>query len=232
MPHPFTPLELKQLLDFIGYGTLDADVWFLGMEEAGGGEDNLRQRLKFERVEDCAKAHDILGIRKHHWDKKIIQSTWRNMCRIMLGLEGKEVTRENTRNYQAESLGRSGGRTLLIELMPIPKPKLTHWEYEELFPKFSSIEKYYEEVKPTRVQLLKELIQEHSPRVVIGYGKKYWPDYKSLFDGIPFTSVDQFQLGKDQNTLILLTDHFTYKSMNNKSEEIVKLIKQHSPAIK
>jgi len=37
--------ELEHLLNFIGYGNLDADVWFLGMEEAGGGEVNIRTRL-------------------------------------------------------------------------------------------------------------------------------------------------------------------------------------------
>jgi len=62
-----TDQELFHLLEFIGYGTLDADVWFLGMEEAGGGEDNLRKRLKFKRVEDCAEGHKILGIEKHRW---------------------------------------------------------------------------------------------------------------------------------------------------------------------
>ena len=58
--------ELEHLLDFVGYGRLDAPVWFLGMEEAGGGEDNLRARLKFGTVEDCAEAHRLLGITKHH----------------------------------------------------------------------------------------------------------------------------------------------------------------------
>ena len=38
MMEPLTDAELDQLLDFIGYGSLDADVWFLGMEEAGGDE--------------------------------------------------------------------------------------------------------------------------------------------------------------------------------------------------
>ena len=32
--------ELEHLLNFIGYGRLDTPVWFLGMEEAGGGEDS------------------------------------------------------------------------------------------------------------------------------------------------------------------------------------------------
>jgi hypothetical protein len=38
MTEPVTDSELSHLLNFIGYGTLDADVWFLGMEEAGGDE--------------------------------------------------------------------------------------------------------------------------------------------------------------------------------------------------
>jgi hypothetical protein len=59
--------ELEHLLAFVGYGSLDADVWFLGMEEAGGGEDNIRTRLKFQTVEDNAEAHKMLGITKHQW---------------------------------------------------------------------------------------------------------------------------------------------------------------------
>jgi hypothetical protein len=65
--------ELEHLLDFVGYGRLDAPVWFLGMEEAGGGEQNIRTRLKFRTVEDCAEAHRTLGIIHRHWGKRVIQ---------------------------------------------------------------------------------------------------------------------------------------------------------------
>jgi len=40
MTKPLTDTELDYLLNFIGNGTLGADVWFLGIEEAGGGDDN------------------------------------------------------------------------------------------------------------------------------------------------------------------------------------------------
>jgi hypothetical protein len=80
MVQPLTDEQLDYLLDFIGYGTLAADVWFLGMEEAGGGEDNIHTRLNFRTVEDCAKAHKLLGVTKLHWGKRIIQPTWRGMC--------------------------------------------------------------------------------------------------------------------------------------------------------
>jgi hypothetical protein len=76
---------------------------------------------------DCAEAHKLLGIEKHHWGRKIIQRTWRGMCYIMLGLEEKRITPDSIRNYQADLLGRIGGNTLLVELMPIPKPALGQW---------------------------------------------------------------------------------------------------------
>ena len=156
-----TDTELDILLNFVGYGRFDAKVWFIGMEEAGGGEDNIRKRLLFRQVEDCAEAHKILGIPKHHWGKKIIQPTWRGMCYVMLRLEGKAANRESIRNYQADSLGRSNGSTLLCELMPIPKPNIGGWGYEDLIPQFKSRKDYYKVVKPMRIELLRNLIDEN-----------------------------------------------------------------------
>lgn len=92
MTTSITDSELEHLLNFIGYGKLNADVWFLGMEEAGGGEANIRARLKFHKVEDCAQAHKFLGITKHHAGKKVIQRTWWGMCYIMLRLPEKLPT--------------------------------------------------------------------------------------------------------------------------------------------
>ena len=102
MAVPFTDKEMKHLTNFIGYGELSADVWFLGMEEAGGGEKNLRDRLAFRPIEDCAEAHKLLGITHLHWGKRRIQPTWRGMCYVMLALAGQSTDRESIRAYQAE----------------------------------------------------------------------------------------------------------------------------------
>ncbi|MGB3715132.1 MAG: hypothetical protein WA996_11950 [Candidatus Promineifilaceae bacterium] len=97
MTRPVTDFELEHLLNFIGYGTLDADVWFLGMEEAGGGEANVRTRLKFRPVEDNAEVRRLLGVTKLQWGIRVIQRIWRGMCFIMLRLEGKGSTRKKLR---------------------------------------------------------------------------------------------------------------------------------------
>lgn len=221
--------ELERLLKFIGYGTLNADVWFLGMEEAGGGYENLRQRLKFEEVEDCANAHRLLGITKHHEGKRIIQPTWAVMCRIMLSLENQEVNAESVRNYQAEMLGRRDGRTLLTELLPIPKPNIKHWDYGEIFPMFESREHYYETIKPERIEYLKNIIDTNKPKTVIGYGKEYWADYKRLFPKhSQYELVNSFEIAKNQDTLVILTHHLPTIKMNGKFREIANIIRNHT----
>jgi hypothetical protein len=219
-----TDKELEHLLNFIGYGKLNADVWFLGMEEGGGGEDNIRARLRFRQVEDCAEAHAILGITKFHTGQKIIQGTWRGMCYIMLRLEGKPVDRESIRNYQADYLGRFQGTSLLCELLPIPKPSMNDWGYEKLIPQYSSRDGYYKVVKPRRIKYLRSLIIKYRPKVVIGYGKKYWQDYQELFPSSIFLENGQFLVARDENLVVVLTDHFTARTMNGKFDEVVSII--------
>ena len=226
MTQPLTDQELEHLLHFVGYGTLDAGVWFLGMEEAGGGEANVHTRLQFRTVEDNAEAHKLLGITKHHWGRRTIQRTWRGMCYIMLRMEDREPTRENIRRYQAEALGRTHGQTLLTELMPIPKPNIGEWGYETLIPQFSSRQDYYDMVMPRRIRYLTALLTEHKPAVVIGYGKAYWPAYKKLFPNMSFTSASQFDVATTAGTVVVLTDHLTARTMNGKLDEVVAIIRR------
>ncbi len=227
MSVPLSNEELDHLLAFVGYGTPDADVWFLGMEEAGGGEDNIRTRLEFQTVEDNAEAHKMLEITKHHWGRRVIQRTWRAMCYIMLRLENQEPSTENIRRYQAEQLGRSQGNTLLTELMPIPKPSVGSWGYEELISQFSSREDYYQQIRPRRVQLLRQLVAQHNPQVIIAYGKAFWPDYKGIFSDMTFRTNDQFEVASQDGLLVILTAHFTARTMNGKLDDLVNIVRQY-----
>ena len=231
MTQALTDAELAHLLSFVGYGSLKADVWFLGMEEAGGGEGNIRTRLQFQIVEDNAEAHKLLGVTKLHWGKRVIQRTWRGMCYIMLRLDNREPSRENIRDYQAEQLGRTQGNTLLTELMPIPKPKVSLWGYEELIPQYRSREDYYRTVKPQRVKALRQLLTEHRPAVVIGYGKSFWSSYKELFPNHNFQSQDIFEVAFKDGTLVILTDHFTARTMNGKFDDAVSIIREYQPSV-
>jgi hypothetical protein len=143
----------------------------------------------------------------------------------MLKMDGKATDKESIRAYQAEALGRFGGQTLLVELMPIPKASIGAWGYEELIPQYSSREDYYRKVKPRRLAYLQGLLREHPPKMVVGYGKGCWPEYRARFGGVDFAAQGQFQVGRTSETTIVLTDHFTARTMNGKLDEVISILK-------
>jgi hypothetical protein len=114
MAKSLTNSVLQHLINIIGCGRLDADILFMGMEEAGGGEANIRTRLKFRPVMDNAGAYKMLGVTHLHWGRRKIKRTWWGMWCIMLRLEGEEPTKENISRYQAEKLGRTNTFALCI----------------------------------------------------------------------------------------------------------------------
>ena len=170
-----TQNQLDHLLEFVGYGRLDADIWFLVMEETGGSEENLRARLKFEQVEDLAKAHQLHGITKD-------QNNWRGTCEIMLRLDDKTPDDGMIQEYQSERLGQPHGATLLCALMPIPKLGSADWGYTTLFPQYETRQACYEALKPDRLDLFRQLVEEYHPKIVIGCGKEYWDDYQKAYE--------------------------------------------------
>lgn len=196
------------------------------MEEAGGGEDNIRTRLQFEPVMDSAEAHKMLGVRHLHWGKWKIQRTWRGMRCIMLRLEGDEPTTQNIRRYQAEKLGRPGGNTLLTELMPIPEPKIYRRGYEDLIPQFRSRAEYCQVVKPRRIKLLRGLIEENDPQAIVCYGKGFWNDFRELFKGSEFMETGSFQTAIFGHSLVILAPHFTSIARNGRFDDAVVRILQ------
>lgn len=225
MSTAFTDAEVESLSKFIGYGSTKAPVWFLGMEEAGGGEANLRARLKFNEIEDLCLAHQKLDIRCfHEGPLPKIQRTWRGMSHVMLYLNGQKPDLPTVREYQSKQLGRFDGKTFLLELLPIPKPALTSWDYVRVLPQFPSRDAYYDKVKPQRIRTVRRLIAKHDPELLVAYGKRYWADFRQLFPDVPFCREGQFEWAISGRTFVALSDHFTAPSMNGKFEELANLI--------
>ena len=49
---------------------------------------------------------------------------------------------------------------------------------------------------------------------------------QSAFPGLDFSKHGQFLIGQGQNTMVLLTDHFTARTMNGKLDEVVDLMRE------
>jgi hypothetical protein len=220
MNKTITQEELKKLEGFIGYGKPDADIIFFGLEEAGGGKENLIKRLSITDYKylDCRRFHiDHLEHKKPYKlhsddeDKMVkFQSVWRYMSYIMLKLEGKsnnEIFEDNfkiLRKYQNNFLGSEGvkGNSLLTEIYPIPCSSLKLWgtkkvNYKELIPQYPDKKTYKKEVLPKRVIAFKELMNSNKfqARSIICYGKTNWPEFKSFFKELE-VQFEKLQLSK------------------------------------
>lgn len=222
--------QIDRLVQFQGYGNPRGRVWFIGIEEGGGGENNLRNRLHpdFAPIMDNHKAHELLGIHQYHTGKRLRQPTWWTMSKVMLGLdEGKlNPKSDELRSYQADRLGRKDGNTFLTELFPIPKPEANKWqeEYEELLG-YESLENYQNEVRNVRIDLLKRMLKEYEPRYVVAYGKACWPDFEKVFEE-QFEPNGIFKIAKTRaGTSIVLTHHLTAKTMNGQVPVLIQLLK-------
>ena len=202
--------DLEILEGFKGYGREDAEIIFIGLEEAGGGYDNFMARINAPdyntKLIDCKKFHlehlKVFKFHKHNGnDYKDIEpvKVWRFMSYLMLRLNGvkrNKITTLELRKYQSDFLGTKKGKTILTEIYPIPCPSFDKWDkwqykgelYTKLISKYSSKKEYQEEIEEKRISILSNIIKSNNgvAKAIICYGKSSWKIFKKVFKGIEF----------------------------------------------
>lgn len=182
-------LLLKFSSTFFGYGDLLAPIWFIGMEEAGGGQDEIRKRFETwsargrKQIEDLAGFHEALGLTHLTAREDVkLQPTWIRPIRFQLAASGQVPDIQSVRTFQKSVWGRHSSRTCLLELMPLPKRSATSWMYNEWtnIPELWSRSLYFAHFAAKRAERLKVLLGDNRPRVVVFFGKSpefacHWP---------------------------------------------------------
>lgn len=246
----FTSEEINKLHNFIGYGKEDAEFIFIGIEEGGGGYENLKRRLEYNdyRLLDCRRFHlDILDITKFHNDSNNhikLQPVWRFMSYLVLRLKGfdRDIIlkdkRSMLRNYQNNYLGTtaSQGETLLTEVYPIPCSSFNNWGYKNdnteenynfYFEEYLDKNDYCNKVLPLGKRLLSEIISRNvsKKKKIFCYGKTVWEHYEHLFPNYAFIDKGYYKYYLDLDINIFLLPFFGNGQFSyNKAEEIISLI--------
>jgi len=214
-------LDDKLLQDFIngfyGYGNYQAPYWFIGLEEGGGNSiQEINSRLATwdkrgrQELEDVADYHIDFGISKYWGPHPPLEATWNKLIRILLSAKGTPPSTEDVRTYQRDHLGRTGGETCLLELLPLPSPSISHWLYANgsKLANLATRQSYRDWLIPLRVQRLRERIQMHSPPNVIFYGKTYLEHWQAIA-GPPLRKVPELDIfqARTDGTLFIVTNH-------------------------
>lgn len=213
-----------------GYRSYDAPWWFVGMEEGGGDDlDKVRARLyAWDRrgrreLEDLAEFHRAFS--EGRWfdgDRPPTQRTWRSLIRILLAAGGGKVPLEAVRRYQVERLGRDGGETALLELLPLPSPSIDRWSYHEWtsVPQLSDRGSYLRYYAPRRAAYLRRKREEHRPLVVVYYGlhgnyQRWWECISGVSLNDHNVEGQRVRVGRDPGTIFVVIPHPNARRVTN-----------------
>jgi hypothetical protein len=135
------------------------------------------------------------------------------------GVQADKAARSAARTqYRAKQLGRQGGDTLLVELLPYPHPAVDEWLYAK-YKRFATRSEYEARILGDRLKLLQQVLGAHPRCAIVCYGKSYWDKFKRLFpDATPWTRVEGFECATWRGAKVTLTDHFAYKTFNSDEE--------------
>ncbi len=203
--------ERDKLLNFIGYGNLNAPFWFLGMEEGSGGiqklhadpkqnaienekllERNIEKRLRFrENIMDLQEAHNNQHLNWEYWKPEITRfpSVWVYMARFVRALGNEQASdwwdTEKAKVYIRTKLGvvHSASETFLTELLPLPKRSAKDWPnlYKVLMG-YSRRQDYESEELRPRIKTLSQIIAEKKPEYLLCYGESNYDSYKKIIE--------------------------------------------------
>lgn len=178
------------MTDFFGYGNLRGDCWFIGIEEAGGGNsDEVAERLKVwdslgaNTTEDLHIFCQELGatfpsIAELLPPKTRYQKTWSALIRMLIVIRGESIEAAG----DSKTVSRIRGAEFCspdsdhcnLNLLPLPCPSTTddEWMYDEWspLPELRTRKAYIAEWEERRTGLLRALIGHHAPRLVVFYG--------------------------------------------------------------
>ena len=188
------------LYNWIGYGNLDADTWFVGTEE-GGAEIwrrppaaivglsereriiwSLDIRSKFHPVMDFQKVWKQLYQYGDEFDSLIStrNNVWRYIAAFHLYQEGKILSTQSNEETEAAitdflktDFGSPSGGFLFTEFWPLPKGSQD--EFPDLYKKiWPSISDYSAEVANKRSRLMIRAIEENKTvRCIVSFSRDF-----------------------------------------------------------
>jgi hypothetical protein len=187
------PDEKRLGLEWLGYGSLDAPFWFIGLEPGGNYDplfarfwiDSLRAAPVFDPRRDarvCPNKWFIEG-------KAASQSTWNALIETVLGFTGST---DGVLDYQLNHFGRlpPEGEMAILELSAFAAPGTKSYSPH----RFTFVQE--------RVEAIRQAIRFHHPQFVVCYGttqRQYFSEIVCGFDqdGIKWVGP----------TLCMLVDH-------------------------
>lgn len=212
----FEKLEVFRLLPFIGFGNLDAAIWFIGTNDTGPEDGNitLSERTALpEYQKELADAELLKQRYRTETDYFYGNPAWRyaNYLTTRLLEPVEQQTETDRREYYTSHFGALDGAVLLTDILPLPSRNLSNqekWVYRDTTitdsPYYNDVlrdaQRYQDDQflgRPTRLKRLGEIyitlkLEGKSPQFIFCYGRAgQWKYFKEIFPLLTaFTEVE------------------------------------------
>lgn len=211
-------VKLKYWIDhFYGFGTWQANYWFISHEEGGGNlPEDVAERINYfydtkmtsESLCDIRefykqitfrregpKAEDFKNLFEYRFEKgAALNNIWKNLVAFRHGHEGKKLP--DLLTYQRKYFATN--HEALIPLYPLPSPHNHAWYYSWLdvkdLPLLKSRSAYEDALYQSRIRKIFSNIIKYKPAVVLMYGMSNILSLKT--SALDFFPKAKFKLGK------------------------------------
>jgi hypothetical protein len=219
----FEKLEVFRLLPFIGFGNLDAKIWFIGTNDTGPEDGNitLSERVAMpEFQKELADAEILKSRYRAETNYFYGNPTWRyaNYLTTRLLEPPEQQTETARREYYTNRFGALDGDVLLTDTLPLPSRNLGNqekWVYRNTSltdsPYYNDVlrdaQRYQEDQflgRPTRLKRLSEIyttlkLEEKSPQFIFCYGRAgQWKYFREIFPSLTAYTEVELKISPDK----------------------------------
>ena len=231
-----TELIENRIENFWGYGNLDSDIWFIGMEEGFNGSQN-ELKNRFEKTYDRSvidiqnDMNDVEDHMKWFYGKPNIQRTWSKLILILLTItrNNNKLENEEIGEFQKKLFGRLNSDHCLLEFMPLPSKsiKVQDWIYDQFNIDYLKTRRsYIKNIMPKRIISLTKLIKKNKPKALIFYSFTYLKKWKSIVSK-EFKFTDGIHISCTEKTKYFIIPHPTAHGMTKSQwNDIAQKIKE------
>lgn len=215
------------LSNWLGYGDLNAPIWFLEMEEHG--DEIWRNQAK--TLEESLKLRSNFDLQmdfRHVWEELYeipletcsSENIWRYMAAYLLELSGERATTENINHFlfQEKLLGKENSNHFIGAFRPLPKRLSSSIEpYQYIW---DTLGTYEEEIEADRMNLIIDNLVKHpNVQLIITYERelveKLVLSFSSCLHKLSIWQLNhekyslyKIRLSNERNVLLLSTPFF------------------------
>lgn len=212
----------NRIKNFWGYGSLEAPVWFIGMDERfdpSESKEMLEEQFRYAEDNIIGGMLNASRSKLNEWKHLanmgpflpggVLQATWKYPIALYLYLqsgisltidERGGVIKEYQRNILADA-DKKETATLELSPLPCPSTKEEDWLYGDSgLAILSSRKEYEKKCLPGRAEDLKKLIQIHKPQLIIFYSMKYLNYWEKVIGEMPRIITDRTRFASNKDT--------------------------------